>query len=117
MENYWNGALLNTVQAALKWAQTITWRGVAPHIHLLVCTYTTGVRLTQKRFRAIAERLLRSPSLPKWSLTIQPRTRQTISHGLPNAHAADDYLRRHPNPQSMPTDLLNSIHSSSLQTY
>ncbi len=113
LENHWNGALLNTVEAALKWAQTMTWRGVALLIHLLDCTYTTGVQL----FRAIAERLLRSPSLPKWSLTIQPRTRQTISHGLPNAHAADDYLRRHPNPQSMPTDLLNSIHSSSLQSY
>jgi hypothetical protein len=75
LENHWNGALLNTVEAALKWAQTMTWRGVAPLIHLLDCTYDTGVRLTKKLFRPIAERLLRSPSLPKWSLTIQPRTR------------------------------------------
>lgn len=75
LENHWNGALLNTVEAALKWAQTMTWRGVAPLIHLLDRTYDTGVRLTKRLFRPIAERLLRSHSLPKWSLTIQPRPR------------------------------------------
>lgn len=75
LENHWNGALLNTVEAALKWAQTMTWRGVAPFVHLLDQVYDTGVRLTKRLFRPIAERLLRSPSLPKWSLTIQPRPR------------------------------------------
>jgi hypothetical protein len=75
LENHWNGALLNSVEAALKWAQTMTWRGISPLVHLHNCIYETGVRLTKKLFRPIAERLLRSPSLPKWSLTIPPQPR------------------------------------------
>jgi len=75
LENHWNGALLNSVEAALKWAQSMTWRGVAPLIHLLDRTYNTGVRLTRRLFRPSAERLLRSSTLPKWSLTIPPRPR------------------------------------------
>jgi hypothetical protein len=75
LENHWNGALLNTIEAALKWAQTMTWRGVPPLVHLLDRVYDTGIRLTKQLFRPIAERLLRSPALPKWSLTIQPRPR------------------------------------------
>ena len=42
---------------------------------MMIFLYDTGVRLTKRLFRPIAERLLRSPSLPKWSLTIQPRPR------------------------------------------
>jgi Rhodopirellula transposase DDE domain len=72
LENHWNGALLNTVQTALEWAQTMTWRGVRPIVHLLDNAYRTGVRLTPKAFRPIAARLHRSPLLPKWSLLIQP---------------------------------------------
>jgi len=75
LENHWNGALLNTIETALKWAQTMTWRGVAPLVHLLDRVYDTGVRLTKRLFRPIADRLLRSLSLPKWSLTIHPQPR------------------------------------------
>ena len=72
LENHWNGALLNTIQTALQWAQTMTWRGVTPFVHLLDRVYETGVRLTPRLFRPIAARLQRSVSLPKWSLVIQP---------------------------------------------
>jgi DDE family transposase len=75
LENHWNGALLNTVQTALAWAQTMTWRGVAPLVHLLDRVYETGVRLTPRLFRPIAARLQRSATLPKWSLVIQPKLR------------------------------------------
>lgn len=75
LENHWNGALLNTVQVALAWAQTMTWRGVAPLVHLLDRVYETGVRLTPRLFRPIAARLQRSVTLPKWSLVIQPKPR------------------------------------------
>ena len=72
LENHWNGALLNTIQTALQWAQTMTWRGVTPLVHLLDRVYETGVRLTPRLFRPIATRLNRSPHLPKWSVVIQP---------------------------------------------
>lgn len=73
LENHWNGALLSTVRTALAWAQTMTWRGVAPIVHLLDRTYETGVRIIPRLFRPIAARLERSTTLPKWSVVIQPQ--------------------------------------------
>ena len=74
LENHWNGTLLTSVEAALEWARTMTWRGIPPIVHLLDRTYETGVRLTPRFFRPIAARLERSDTLPKWSLVIHPRT-------------------------------------------
>jgi hypothetical protein len=74
LENHWNGTLLDTVPTAMQWAETMTWRGVTPFVHLLDRVYETGVRLTPRHFRPIAARLERSQSLPKWSLVIQPKT-------------------------------------------
>jgi Rhodopirellula transposase DDE domain len=75
LENHWNGTLLNSIETALAWAKTMTWRGVAPIVHLLNRVYETGVRLSPRDFRPIAARLTRSISLPKWSLTISPEPR------------------------------------------
>jgi hypothetical protein len=72
LENHWNGALLNSIATTLAWAKTMTWRGVAPIVHLLDRVYETGVRLTKSAFRPIASRLERSTTLPKWSVVIQP---------------------------------------------
>lgn len=74
LENHWNGALLTSVDAALHWARTMTWRGIRPLVHLLDGIYETGVRLTKSAFRPIATRLVRSSTLPKWSVVIQPNT-------------------------------------------
>lgn len=73
LENHWNGALLDSIDAALAWAKTMTWGGVAPIVQLLDRVYETGVRLTKSAFRPIAERLERSETLPKWSLVIHPK--------------------------------------------
>jgi transposase len=75
LENHWNGTLLTSIETALAWAKTMTWRGVAPIVHLLNRVYETGVRLSPRDFRPIAARLTRSVSLPKWSLTISPEPR------------------------------------------
>jgi transposase len=75
LENHWNGALLNTVEAAVAWAKTMTWHGIRPLVHCLDRAYSTGVTMTKAAFRPIAARLLRSTTLPKWSLTILPQLR------------------------------------------
>ena len=74
LEQHWNGALLSTIETALSWAATMTWKGVRPLIHLLNDVYECGVKLTEIEFRPFAERLLRSEKLPKWSLTIKSKT-------------------------------------------
>ena len=72
LEQHWNGTLLYSVAAVLRWAGTMTWRKVHPLIREITTTYDRGVRLTKKAFRPIAKRLIRSQTLPKWSLRIQP---------------------------------------------
>ena len=74
LENHWNGALLTSIDTALDWARTMTWRGVRPLVHLIEGSYETGVRLSKSAFQPIATRLKRSDILPKWSVVIQPNT-------------------------------------------
>jgi hypothetical protein len=74
LENHWNGALLASIDTALHWAQTMTWRGVRPLVKLLEGAYETGVRLSKSAFRPIDTRLKRSEILPKWSVVIQPNS-------------------------------------------
>ena len=51
----------------------MTWRGLGPIVRETATVYERGVRLTKAAFRTIATRLTRSATLPKWSLTIQPK--------------------------------------------
>jgi transposase len=73
LENHWNGTLLCSVAQALRWAGTMTWRKLRPLIREITTTYRRGIRLTKAAFRPFAERLIRSATLPKWSLCIRPR--------------------------------------------
>ena len=72
LERHWNGALLSSVADVLRWAGTMTWRGLRPIIRETTAVYERGVRLTKAAFRPVAERLTRSVTLPKWSVTIRP---------------------------------------------
>ncbi len=74
LENHWNGALLSSIELVLNWASTMTWRGIQPIVHLIDNAYVRGIKLTKAVFRPIAERLQRSDQLPKWSVTIKPKT-------------------------------------------
>jgi hypothetical protein len=72
LEQHWSGALLSSVAVVLLWAATRTWRKLQPLVRQVTKTYERGVTLTKAQFRPVAQRLTRSPTLPKWSLTIQP---------------------------------------------
>ena len=73
LENHWNGTLLDSVETTLNWAKTMTWKGIHPVVHLLQGPYETGVRVAKKAFQQFRERLVRSATLPKWSVTIDPK--------------------------------------------
>jgi transposase len=75
LERHWNGTLLNSVTQVLRWAGTMTWRKIHPLIREITTAYQRGVRLTKPAFRPFANRLIRSPTLPKWSLSILPGDR------------------------------------------
>jgi Rhodopirellula transposase DDE domain len=73
LENHWSATLLNTLEITLAWAKTMTWKGLSPVVKLLETTYQKGVKLSKKAFTAMGNRIGRSPSLPKYYMTIQPQ--------------------------------------------
>lgn len=73
LENHWSAALLNTIETTLEWANTMTWKGISPVIKLVETAYQKGVRMTKKAFNALANRIDRDASLPKYYLTIRPQ--------------------------------------------
>jgi len=72
LEQHWNGSLLDSVDTALKFAQTMTWHGVQPLVKLVEKIYETGVSLTQKEMAKLEERFERLPDLGKWFVKIAP---------------------------------------------
>jgi transposase len=72
LEEHWNGEILDTIEKAINWAGTMTWKGIQPVVHLWNNIYAKGVRLTKKEMRPYEERLERSSSLPKWDVVIPP---------------------------------------------
>jgi transposase len=73
LENHWSATLLNTIETTLEWAKTMTWKGISPVIKLVETAYQKGVRITKKDFNALANRIDRDASLPKYYLTIRPQ--------------------------------------------
>ena len=73
LEEHWNGTLLNTIETALGWAKTMTWKGVSPIVRFVNKTYSTGVKVGKKAYAPIARRLERHEILSAWSVTIQPQ--------------------------------------------
>jgi hypothetical protein len=72
LEVYWNGELLDSEEAVLGFASNMTYAGKPPSIYRVNQTYNTGVRRTTKEMKLMEARLVRLPSLPKWSVTIPP---------------------------------------------
>jgi transposase len=70
LEQHWNGALLDSVDAVIQFAETMTWKGKHPLVELVTTTYQTGVKLTKKAMQAVETHLQRRPSLEKWFVDI-----------------------------------------------
>ena len=74
LEMHWNGSLLDSVEAVLGFARSMTWKGKHPVVSLVETTYTTGVKLTPGEMAALEAEVIRTPSLEKWFVKI-PRKR------------------------------------------
>ena len=60
----------------------MTWKGISPVIKLVKIVYQKGVRITKKAFNALANRIDRDASLPKYYLTIRPQAKRGVNWGL-----------------------------------
>ncbi len=72
LEQHWNGALLDTCDTVLKFAQTMTYKGRQPVVKFFETIYHTGVSLTQKQMTKLEQRFDRLEALPKWFVRIVP---------------------------------------------
>jgi hypothetical protein len=70
LENHWNGALLDSVEAVLRFAGTMRWKGKPPVVRLVTTTYQTGVALTKEELAEVETQLLRLAGLEKWFVDI-----------------------------------------------
>jgi hypothetical protein len=72
LEQHWNGSLLDELQVALDFIESMTWRGVHPVVMAATALYRTGVTLSKEAMAALEHRLTRDPLLGKWFLSINP---------------------------------------------
>jgi transposase len=70
LEQHWNGALLDRVDAVIEYARTMTWKGNHPVVEVVTTTYQTGVKLTKKAMKVVETQLERVPYLDKWFVDI-----------------------------------------------
>lgn len=73
LEQHWNGSLLDSVDAVVQYASTMTWKGTHPVVALVTSIYHTGVKLTKEAMDAVETQLQRLPSLGKWFVDIAYR--------------------------------------------
>lgn len=70
LEKYWNGGLLDSVEAVLGYCRNMTWNGRHPIVELVTREYETGVSLPKAAMRAIEAQVSRLPGLEPWFLDV-----------------------------------------------
>jgi hypothetical protein len=73
LEDHWNGALLESIPPALRFAQTMTWHGKHPFVQLIDKIYQRGVKLTAAAMKELEAQVQRLPGLERWFVDIPPR--------------------------------------------
>ncbi len=72
LENHWNGSVLDTVEAVVQFARTMTWKGKHPVVALVTTLYQSGIKLTKDAMALVEAQLTRLPGLEKWFVDIAP---------------------------------------------
>lgn len=72
LEHYWNGAILDSVEVAEKWAANMTWKGIKPIVHRVEAIYEKGIKVLSNELEQYQAHWQPSATLPKWDVTIIP---------------------------------------------
>lgn len=70
LEQHWCGALLDTVETVVNFAQTLTFKGQHPVVTLITETSQSGVKLTKHAMKELEKQFYRLPGLEKWFVHI-----------------------------------------------
>jgi hypothetical protein len=72
LEHHSPGALLDSIDAVMRFTASMTWNGIHPVVELVTTIYHTGVRLSQAAMAEIEAQLARRADLGKWFVDITP---------------------------------------------
>lgn len=72
LENHWNGSLLDSIDAVIQFATTMTWKGQHPVVEVVETLYQSGVKLTKEAMDLVEAQITRLPGLGKWFVDIVP---------------------------------------------
>ncbi len=70
LEQHWNGDLLDTREAVVRFAESMTWNGKHPTVRVLTAPYPTGVRLPKHEMLLVEKEVRRLPCLDDWFVDI-----------------------------------------------
>jgi transposase len=70
LEKYWNGALLDSIEAVVGWASNMMCKGRHPVVQFVERTYTKGVTLNEAAMTQVEARLQRHSTLGRWFVDI-----------------------------------------------
>jgi hypothetical protein len=70
LENHWNGDILDSREAVVRFAESMTWNGKHPTVSVLTDTYPKGVRLSKKEMLEVEKEVRRLPDLDDWFVDI-----------------------------------------------
>jgi len=75
LEMHWNGSLLDSIEAAVGFAGSMTWKGKHPVVAVVQETYATGVRLKAAEMKELEREVSRLPGLERWFVEIPATAR------------------------------------------
>lgn len=74
LQKKWNGVLLTCWDVVRSCAMRMLWKQQHPTVHRLDGVYATGVSVPAAEMKVCNSRLARSATLPKYDITIKPKT-------------------------------------------
>jgi transposase len=75
LEMHWNGSLLDSIEAVVGFASSMTWKGKPPMVQVVETVYATGVKLKPKEMKALESEVVRLAGLGKWFVEIPAKVR------------------------------------------
>ena len=75
LEMHWNGSLLDSIEAVVGFARSMTWKGKHPVVSVVETAYAKGVRLKPKEMKALESEVVRLAGLEKWFVEIPAEVR------------------------------------------
>jgi hypothetical protein len=72
LEGYWRGEILDSLEAVLGFARSMTYAQKHPEVEQVSKAYSKGIRRTKAEIKKLAPWVERTTALEKWSILIQP---------------------------------------------